>query len=63
MKKIKSILIIMLVILLPVIVFASSGKSGGANLSVGMAIRNGSICYIAYDIFCAKAFIIYNFKR
>lgn len=56
MKKIKSILIILLFILFPSTVFASSGSSN-ESFPLAMALRNGSICFNTYVYFCTYAFI------
>ena len=56
MKKIKSFLIIMLLVLFPSTVFASSGSSS-ESLPLGVALRNGSICFNTYVTFCINAII------
>ena len=56
MKKVKSILIIMLFMLFPNIVQASSNAKVD-SMSLEAALRNGSICFITYVIFCIKTFI------
>ena len=64
MKKLKSILIIMLFVLFPSTVFASSGSaSGSGGFPLGVALRNGGICFNTYVNFCTKSFIKNNFKR
>lgn len=58
MKKLRSMLFIMLFILLPSTVFASSGSSSdSAGLQLAMALRNGSICFNTYVNFCTNSFI------
>lgn len=58
MKKIKSCLIIMLFVLFPSIVFASSGSgSGSEDLPLVIALRNGGVCFNTYVGFCTNAFI------
>lgn len=56
MKKIKSILIIMLFVLFPSTVFASSGSSN-SNFPIGAAIRSGSDCFNIYVCFYTYAII------
>lgn len=57
MKKIKSILIIMLFVLFPSTVFASSGSSVSESFPLGVALRNGSSCFNTYVSFCTNASI------
>lgn len=62
MKKIKSFLIIMLFVLFPSTVFASSGSSS-IGIPLGIALRNRSIYFNTYVIFCINAIIKDNFQR
>lgn len=54
MKKLRSILLIMLFVLFPSTVFASSGSE---TFPLGVALRNGSVCVNTYVCFCTNAFI------
>lgn len=56
MKKLKSILIAIILIFIPNIVLASSGSSD-SNFPIGVAIRNGSICFDTYVCCCTFAFV------
>ena len=55
MKKIKSLLLAIFVILVPGMVFASSSDS--SDMSIGLAIRNGSICIDTYVSICTNAIV------
>ncbi len=57
MKKIKSILIIMLFVLFSSTVFANSGNSSSEGLPLVAALRNGSICFNTYVRFRANTSI------
>lgn len=54
MKKLKSILFIMLFVLFPSTVFASSGSEA---FPLGVALRNGSICFNTHVGLCTNSFI------
>lgn len=56
MKKLRSILFIMSLVLFPSTVFASSG-SDSDGFPLVMALRNGSICFNTYVGFCTNSFI------
>ena len=56
MKKIKSILIIILFVLFPNTVFASSGSSS-ESFPLARAIRYGGICFNTYVDICTNAII------
>ena len=56
MKKLRSILFIMLFVLFPSTVFASS-VSGSEAFPLGVALRNGSICFNTHVGFCTTSFV------